>query len=96
MNNLSVQVRRGVWSGLSAGNDGCRAGVVLLSSSKTCPLESGHGRLERPVHASQPMSVPSIDARCGDCSALHFYVALDRNNDSVMDVGVGLDTVSGS
>src|SRR5947199_5783967 len=70
MNNLSVQVRKAC--GLSAGKGGCRAGVVSLSSSKTCPLESGHGRLERPLHASQPMSMPSIDARCGDCSALHF------------------------
>jgi len=41
MNNLSVQVHKAAWSGLSAGNDGFRAGVVLVSSSKTCSLESG-------------------------------------------------------
>ncbi len=52
MNNLSVQVTQGLWSGLPAGNDGFRAGVVVLSESITCPLESGHGRLERPLHAS--------------------------------------------
>src|SRR5207249_5381181 len=30
------------WSGPPAGNDGFRAGVVVLSSSKTAPERSGH------------------------------------------------------
>ena len=68
INNLSVQERKDVWSGLPAGNDGFRAGVVLVSNSKTCPLESGHSRLERPLHASQSMSMRSTDAHCGDGS----------------------------
>ena len=33
------------WSRLSAGHDGFRAGVSFVLR-KTCPLESGHGRLE--------------------------------------------------
>src|SRR5439155_23146266 len=70
---IRLRPLRGI--GLPAGNDGLRAGAVLLSGSKTCPLESGHGRLERPLHTSQPMSMSSIDTRCGDCAALHFYVA---------------------
>src|SRR6266404_8882179 len=57
-----------VWSGPPAGNDGFRAGVVLLPTSKPCPLESRHGRLE------SRMSTPPIAPRCRDCSA-HFYVA---------------------
>src|SRR5216683_1101961 len=88
MNNLSVQVRKAAWSGLSAGNDSFRAGVFMLSSSKTCPLESGHCRLERPLHASQPMSMPSTEAHCGDYSAplfvahssLHLQILAPQGN----------------
>src|SRR5947208_12090741 len=72
LTNLSVQVRKGAWSGLPAGNDGFRAGVSSWRAQKTCPLESGHGRLERPLHASQPMSMRSTDAHCGDCSVFTF------------------------
>src|SRR5437660_10384675 len=46
LTNLSVQVRKGAWSGLPAGNDGFRAGVSSWRTQKTCPLESGHCRLE--------------------------------------------------
>ena len=46
LTNLSVQVRKGAWSGLPAGNDGFRAGVSSWQTQKTCPLESGHCRLE--------------------------------------------------
>src|SRR5256885_2839151 len=73
MNHLSVEVRKGVWSGLSAGNDGFRAGVVLLSSSNTCPRESGHCRPKSPLHPSQPTSMRSTDAHGAD-SGLHFCV----------------------
>src|SRR5438309_6731797 len=46
LTNLSVQVRKGAWSGLPAGNDGFRTGVSSWRTQKTCPLESGHCRLE--------------------------------------------------
>ena len=39
LTNLSVQVRKGAWSGLPAG-------VSSWRTQKTCPLESGHCRLE--------------------------------------------------
>src|SRR5438128_10751634 len=54
--NLSVQVRKGAWSGLPAGNDGFRAGVSSWRTHKTCPLESGHCRLEgRSTHPNQSL-----------------------------------------
>src|SRR5260221_4640336 len=56
MNNLSVWVRKGAWSGLPAGNDGFRAGVSSWRTQKTCPLESGHCRLEgRSTHPNQSL-----------------------------------------
>src|SRR5437016_4911330 len=61
MNNLSAQVPKGAWSGLPAGNDGSRAGVSSWRTDKTCPLESGHCRLEgRSTHPNQSLC-------CGDC-----------------------------
>src|SRR6267143_1440323 len=46
LTNLSVQVRKGAWSGLPAGNDGFRAGVSLWRTQK------GHARLKASLKAS--------------------------------------------
>src|SRR5260370_9552750 len=69
MNNLSVGVRPGAWSGLSAGNDGLRAGVVPVPASKTMPARQRSWPPERLLHPSQPMFY---------AVGLHFYVALAR------------------
>src|SRR5437762_12049275 len=48
LTNLSVQIRKGAWSGLPAGNDGFRAGVSSWRTQKTC-FAAWKGRSTHPT-----------------------------------------------
>src|SRR5438876_4470002 len=56
MTTVSEQTMNNAWSGLPAGNDGFRPCVSSWRTQKTCPLESGHCRLEgRSTHPNQSL-----------------------------------------